>query len=79
MEDLGPPGGREVQPDGTGLSQFYGCGKVGAGGGGRSQWDVRGGAAGVIGGAVSTGRRAACWSAPTFPPLADFIASAGTA
>ena len=29
MEDPGPPGGREVQPGGTGLSQFYGCGKAG--------------------------------------------------
>ena len=28
MEDPGPPGGREVQPGGVGLSHFYGCAEV---------------------------------------------------
>ena len=36
MEDPGPPGGREVQPDGVGLSHFYGRGEAVAGRGGAS-------------------------------------------
>ena len=31
VEDLGPPGGREVQPGSTGLPHFCRCGEAGAG------------------------------------------------
>jgi len=35
VEHPGPPGGREVRAGGARLPLYYGCGKAGAGGGGR--------------------------------------------
>jgi len=54
VEDTGPPGRREVQPGGTGLSHGYGREEAGAGrGGGHSERGVRDGGAGAGGGAGS--------------------------
>ena len=57
VEDQGPPGGREVQPGGTGLPLLYGCGKAGAasGRGWRRESGIRVGAPGAPGAGRGTG------------------------
>jgi len=77
VEDPGPPGGREVQPGGTGLPLLYGRGKAGAG---RERGTKRGvgvGAAGVGRGADGRGARRREGS-PLFLPTPDSMGSAGT-